>query len=70
MAHRDDPYRQADLRGRVVDRIDGDAALILADRIARTYTGDPFPLRGPETVVYVIQAESARHAKLPFSDEG
>jgi hypothetical protein len=70
VAHRDDPYHQADLRGRVVDRIDGDAALILADRIARKYTGDPFPLRGPETVVYVIEAESARHATLPFSDEG
>jgi PPOX class probable F420-dependent enzyme len=70
IAHRDDPYRQADLRGRVVDRIDGDAALVLADRIARKYTGEPFPLRGEATVVYVIEADQARHTKLPFTDKG
>jgi PPOX class probable F420-dependent enzyme len=67
---RDDPYRQADLRGRVVDRIDGDAALVLADRIARKYTGEPFPLRGEATVVYAIEADEARHTKLPFTDPG
>lgn len=70
VAHRDDPYREADLRGRVVERIDGDAALVLADRIARKYTGEPFPLRGEATVVYVIEADEARHTKLPFTDEG
>jgi PPOX class probable F420-dependent enzyme len=70
IAHRDDPYRQADLRGRVVERIDGDAALVLADRIAVKYTGEPFPLRGEETVIYVIEADETRHAKLPFTDAG
>jgi PPOX class probable F420-dependent enzyme len=70
VADRRDPYRQADLRGRVVDRIDGDAALLLADRIARKYTGDLFPLRGPETVIYVIEADESRHAKLPYTDTG
>ncbi len=70
IAHRDDPYRQADLRGRVVERIDGGAALILADRIARKYTGDPFPMRGEATVVYVVEADEARHTKLPFTDPG
>ena len=70
IAHREDPYRQADLRGRVVERIDGDAALVLADRIARKYTGEPFPLRGEATVIYAIEVLEARHQKLPFTDEG
>jgi PPOX class probable F420-dependent enzyme len=69
IADRRDPYRQIDLRGRVVDRIDGAAALVLADRIARKYTGDPFPLRGEATVIFVIEADEARHTKLPFTDE-
>ena len=70
IAHREDPYRQADLRGRVVERIDGDAALVLADRIARKYTGEPFPIRGEATVIYAIEVLEARHQKLPFTDEG
>jgi hypothetical protein len=70
IAHRDDPYREADLRGRVVERIDGDAALVLADRIALKYTGQEFPVRGEGTVVYVIEAIESRHVKLPFTDEG
>jgi PPOX class probable F420-dependent enzyme len=70
IADRRDPYREADMSGRVVERIDGDAALVLADRIARKYTGGPFPLRGEATVVYAVEVLEARHAKLPFSDEG
>ena len=70
LADREDPYREADLRGRVVDRIDGDAALVLADRIARKYTGEPFPLRGGDTVVYAVEVDEARHEKLPFTDPG
>src|SRR5262245_670714 len=70
VAHRDDPYREADLRGRVVERIDGDAALVLADRIARKYTGEPFPLRGEATVIYAIEVLEARHQQLPYSDGG
>ena len=70
IAHRDDPYREADLLGRVVERIDGDAALVLADRIARKYTGQEFPVRGEGTVVYVIEALESRHVTLPFTDEG
>ncbi len=63
----DDPYRQCDLRGRVVERIDGEAALDVADGLARKYTGDPFPWRSPQTVVYVIEAHTAHHVKLPFT---
>lgn len=70
VAHREDPYREADLRGQVVERFDGDAALVLADRIARKYTGEPFPLRGDETVIYAIEVIEARHQQLPYTDEG
>lgn len=63
----DDPYRQCDVRGRVVGRIDGDAALDIADELSRKYTGEPFPWRSPQTVVYVIEARTAHHVKLPFT---
>jgi len=63
----DDPYRQCDLRGRVIERIEGDAALGIADDLARKYTGDALPWRSPATVVYVIEADVAHHVKLPFT---
>ena len=63
---RDDPYRQADVRGRVVERIDGDAALAAMDRLSEKYIGAPFPMRNPETIAFVIEVDRARHVKLPF----
>ena len=65
----DDPYRQCDLRGQVVERIDGEAALVIADELARKYTGRAFPGRSPATVVYVIAPERVHHVKLPFTHE-
>jgi PPOX class probable F420-dependent enzyme len=65
----DDPYRQCDLRGRVVARIDGEEALDIADGLALKYTGAPFPWRSPQTVVYVIEARTAHHLKLPFTHD-
>jgi hypothetical protein len=53
-----------------VERLDGDAALAVADDLALKYTGDPFPWRSPATVVYVIEAERAHHVKLPFTHRG
>src|SRR5918994_2160732 len=37
------PYRQATVRGRVVERVHGDAALEIMDRMSVRYTGKPFP---------------------------
>lgn len=65
-----DPYRQCDIRGRVVERIEGDDALAVADALAVKYTGDPFPWRSPATVVYVIEADRASSLKLPFTHRG
>jgi PPOX class probable F420-dependent enzyme len=62
----DDPYVEAQLRGRVVERRP-DPDLAGMDVIARKYTGQPFPWRNPEgRVVLVIEVERARFAKLPF----
>ena len=66
----DDPYRHADVRGRVVERLDGDAALDAMDRLAQKYIGAPFPMRNPETVAFLIEVDEARHVKLPFEHEG
>ena len=67
---RDDPYRQADVRGRVVERLDGDAALAAMDRLSQKYIGAPFPMRNPTTVAFLVEVDKARHLKLPFAHEG
>jgi PPOX class probable F420-dependent enzyme len=63
----DNPYREAQLRGRVVERRP-DPSLKVMDRISRKYTGQEFPMRGnPEQrIVLVIEIERARFAQLPF----
>ncbi len=63
------PYRQCDLRGRVSERIDGEAAQRVADDLSLKYTGAPFPWRSPNTVAYVITPETCHQASLPFSHE-
>jgi PPOX class probable F420-dependent enzyme len=61
-----DPYEEAQLRGRVVERrADGD--LKYMDPISHKYTGKPFPFQNPEgRVALVIEIEKARFTKLPF----
>ena len=66
---RDDPYRQADVRGRVVERLDGEEALAAMDRLSQKYIGAPFPMRSPETVAFVVEVDKARHVKLPFEHD-
>lgn len=61
-----DPYREAQLRARVVERRP-DPALETMDPISRKYTGKPFPFRSPEgRVALVLEIDKARYAKLPF----
>jgi PPOX class probable F420-dependent enzyme len=63
----DDPYCEAQLRGRVVERRpDGDFRGM--DAISHKYTGQPFPFRNPEgRVVLVVEIDRARFVKLPFT---
>lgn len=63
----DNPYRQCDLRGRVVGRIDGERALAIADALSVKYTGAGFPWRSPNTVVYSIEVDRSHHTELPFT---
>jgi PPOX class probable F420-dependent enzyme len=64
----DNPYVEAQLRGRVAERWK-DADFKIMDRISRKYTGKDFPMRqNPEQrVVLVIEVERARFTKLPFT---
>ncbi len=63
----DNPYREAQIRGRVVERRP-DADFGIMDRISRKYTGKPFPFRDrpAERVVLVVAVERARYTVLPF----
>ncbi len=58
------PYRMAQVRGRVVDTLEGEAALEVIDRLAVKYTGQPFPMRSG--VVYLIEPERVQQMELPF----
>lgn len=63
----DNPYEEAQLRGRIVERRpDRDFAVM--DRVSRKYTGKPFPWRDApeERLALVIGVERARHVTLPF----
>jgi PPOX class probable F420-dependent enzyme len=62
------PYEEAQLRGRVVERRP-DPDLKLMDPISMKYTGKPFPFRDPEgRVTLVIEIDKAHYAKLPFEN--
>ncbi len=62
----EDPYSEAQLRGRVVERRP-DADLKYMDAISHKYTGKPFPFRSPEgRVALVVEIEKQRYQKLPF----
>ncbi|MFL6044633.1 MAG: PPOX class F420-dependent oxidoreductase [Propionibacteriaceae bacterium] len=55
----DQPYQSALIRGRVVERVEGDRAWEIIDRISRKYTGEPYPLR-TDRIVLVIKPDHAQ----------
>ena len=61
----ENPYRNAQLRGRVVETVEGDAALEIIDRISQHYISAPFPMRSG--TVYWIEPERAHFTELPFT---
>ena len=62
----DDPYREAQMRGRVVERRP-DPELKIMDLVSHKYTGKPFPFRSPEgRVALFIEVDKARYTKLSF----
>jgi PPOX class probable F420-dependent enzyme len=58
VTHRDSPFAMAQVRGRVAERLEGDAAFEVIDRLAHRYLGQPYPLRTGR-VVYLVEPESA-----------
>jgi len=58
------PYRNAQIRGRVVEVVEGPPALEVIDRISQYYIGEPFPMRSGN--VYWIEPEHAYFTELPF----
>jgi PPOX class probable F420-dependent enzyme len=56
---RDHPFTMALVRGRVAERVDGDRAWTIIDRISHKYLGQPYPLR-TDRVVFLIDPEHAR----------
>jgi PPOX class probable F420-dependent enzyme len=62
----DNPYEEAQIRGRVIERRP-DPELKMLDSISHKYIGKPFPMRGPEErVALIVEVEKARYTKLPF----
>ena len=54
----DQPYASVLIRGRVVERIDGDRGWEIIDRISQKYTGQPYPLR-TDRIVLLIKPDHA-----------
>jgi PPOX class probable F420-dependent enzyme len=63
----ENPYRMANLRGRVTETLEGDAARTIIDRISQSYTGEDFPM--PGGIVFLVDVEKARSMELPFTHE-
>ena len=62
----DNPYEEAQIRGRVIERR-SDPELKVLDPISHKYTGKPFPMRSSEgRVALIIEVEKERYTKLPF----
>jgi len=55
----DRPLTSALIRGRVHERIEGDRAWEIVDRMSQDYQGTPYP-RDEEMVVYLITPERAK----------
>ena len=64
LVDRNNPYRTARVRGRVVATREGEAALEVIDRLSHKFTGQPFPMRSG--VVYEIEPERSGFMELPF----
>jgi PPOX class probable F420-dependent enzyme len=60
----DDPYKMAQVRGRVVELVRGEPALEVIDRLSDKYTGKPFPFRSG--TVYLVEPETAARVDLDF----
>jgi PPOX class probable F420-dependent enzyme len=63
ITQRDRPFVMAQIRGRVVQRIEGDAAWTIIDRISQKYIGQPYEPRS-DRVVFLVEADAASAMSL------
>ena len=61
------PYREAWVRGRVVERRDDEGIWETIDAMSVRYLGKPFPWRSPDSVLYTVEIERSGFYGLPFS---
>jgi PPOX class probable F420-dependent enzyme len=55
----DQPFASVLIRGQVTEIIEGDRAWDIIDRIARKYTGEPYPLR-TDRIILLIKPDHAQ----------
>jgi PPOX class probable F420-dependent enzyme len=60
----DEPYKMAQVRGRVVEMVEGEAALEIMDRMSVRQTGKPFPFRSG--IAFLAEPERVQSTQLPF----
>jgi PPOX class probable F420-dependent enzyme len=63
----ENPYRTAQIRGRVAETRDGDAAGAIMDRLSLRYTGQPWRMHGPGAIAYLIEPDRVRYTELPLT---
>ena len=64
----DDPYSEAQIRGRVVERRrDSDFKYI--DAVSKKYVGKQWPYREDVPVALIIEADHVHYSKQPFEHE-
>ncbi len=63
----DNPYKTARVRGEVVSTRRGEEAMEVIDRLSVKYTGEPFPMRGPDSILYLIEPRKVSSMQLPFT---
>lgn len=55
---RDNPFAMAQVRGRVAERLEGEAAWAVIDRLSHKYIGQPYSPR-TDRVVFLVEPERA-----------
>jgi PPOX class probable F420-dependent enzyme len=63
----ENPYSMVQVRGRVAETLDGEAALAVIDRISHDYIGAPFPMRSG--LVFLVEAAKVHQMDLPFENK-
>ena len=53
---RDQPNTMAQVRGRITERLEGERAWVVIDRMSHKYTGRPYPVR-TDRVVFLVDPE-------------